>query len=71
MPLKLITKKALIVDHVATGMAVNQFRHSHRVGLRDMAARCRLSPGYLCDLEHGRKHWTRDLIDRVKSALEL
>lgn len=29
-----------------------------------------LTCGYLCDLEHGRRSWTSELVNRYRSALE-
>ena len=45
------------IDHVATGDAMRVLRKSHRISLRDVARRMKLSAPFVSDLERGRRNW--------------
>lgn len=53
----------------AMGAAMRTKRERARVGLREMARRVRLSPSYLCHLEHGENRWSPEMIELYKRTL--
>ena len=47
------------LDNVKIGAALRKLRVSKKISLRKMAKLMKISPSYLCDLEHGNRHWDR------------
>lgn len=46
------------IDHVATGAEMRSLRTAHRISLREIARRMKLSAPFISDLERGRRNWT-------------
>jgi len=44
-------------------------RKKARRGLNETAKKMKISGAYLCDLEHGRRAWSQDLIERFNNAI--
>lgn len=53
----------------ALGLSLRAFRADKNVTLRDLAERARVSPGYLSELERGRKEVSSELLAAVCHAL--
>jgi transcriptional regulator with XRE-family HTH domain len=53
----LVYKDVKQIDHKATGEAMRQLRKSHRISLREVARRMKLSAPFVSDLELGRRNW--------------
>lgn len=51
------------------GTCLRSYRNEGRWTLRDVADRARVSPGYLSEIERGRKEVSSELIDSVCEAL--
>lgn len=58
-----------LVDDSKTGEALRKYRVQHGVTLRTVASKMRYSPGYISDLEKGRRHWSRALHNRYRDAV--
>ncbi|WKD57496.1 Transcriptional regulator ClgR [Corynebacterium capitovis DSM 44611] len=54
----------------ALGMSLRSFRADKGTSLRSLAAQSRVSPGYLSELERGRKEVSSELLQSICSALE-
>lgn len=50
--------------------ALRMKRKKARKGLNETARIMGISSAYLCDLEHGRRAWSADLIERFNKAIE-
>jgi len=50
--------------------AMRNKRKKARKGLNDTARKMGISAAYLCDLEHGRRAWSSELIELFNKALE-
>jgi hypothetical protein len=48
------------VDHAATGAAARGARNEAGLSLREVAKRLGVSAAYCCDLEKGRRRWTKE-----------
>lgn len=57
------------IDHSATGESMRQLREAEGLSLRALAKRMSLSPSYLSDLEHGRRHWNERLVTSYKHGI--
>jgi len=44
-------------------------RKKVRKGLNETALKMGISPAYLCDLEHGRRAWSQELIKSFTKAI--
>ncbi|MGP5577289.1 helix-turn-helix domain-containing protein [Corynebacterium flavescens] len=55
----------------ALGLTLRAFRADKGVTLRELAAVARVSPGYLSELERGRKEVSSELLAAVCHALEV
>jgi predicted transcriptional regulator len=53
----LIYKTVEVIDHVATGESMRQLRKSHKISLREVARRMKLSAPFISDLERGNRNW--------------
>lgn len=53
----------------ALGMALRAYRADQNVTLRELAEQARVSPGYLSELERGRKEVSSELLASVCHAL--
>lgn len=53
----LIYKTVQEIDHKATGEAMRVLRKSHRISLREIARRMKVSAPFLSDLERGNRNW--------------
>ncbi|WIM69040.1 helix-turn-helix transcriptional regulator [Corynebacterium breve] len=53
----------------ALGLSLRAFRADKGVTLRELAQRARVSPGYLSELERGRKEVSSELLAAVCNAL--
>lgn len=42
------------------GLKMRRERERAGIALRKMAANLDITPGFLCDMEHGRRSWTKD-----------
>lgn len=42
---------------------LRRYRKKHGVGLNEMARRMKVSPAYLSDIEHGRRHLSAAMIE--------
>ena len=49
----------------AIGALLRQARQEAHIGLRELARSVEVSPGYLCDVEHGRKSPHFDLLRKL------
>lgn len=58
------------IDHLASGNAARAQRKLHKLSLRDMGERMKVSAAYLCDLEKGRRNWSDELVERFNRALK-
>ncbi len=45
------------IDHAATGAKMRVLRTSHKISLREVARRLKLSAPFVSDLERGRRNW--------------
>lgn len=54
----------------ALGMSLRAFRADKGVTLRELAAEARVSPGYISELERGRKEVSSELLGSVCIALD-
>ena len=57
------------IDHVATGAKMSFLRRAAGMTMREMARRIGVSAGYLCDLEHGRRHWGKERLKGYATEL--
>jgi transcriptional regulator with XRE-family HTH domain len=57
-------------DHIALGAALRQERIANGITQKEMAARMRVTGGFLCDLEHGRRKWLFRHIEAYEKALK-
>jgi len=67
--MKLIFRRAKVVDHFRTGCQVRRFREQKGISLRQTAVGMDISPPYLSDLERGNRNWTQFLLDRASRAI--
>lgn len=57
-------------DDKAIGKAMQAAREKAGLTLREVGERIGYSTGYISDLEHGRKHWSDDLMVNYRAALK-
>jgi transcriptional regulator with XRE-family HTH domain len=69
MTLELITRRAVRIDHVATGEQVRAARKAAGISLREMARRIEFSAPYLSDLENGRRNWNSEMLARYEQQI--
>ena len=69
-PLTTTTKQITVTDDEATGQTARDLRVGNGIGLRQLARRIGFSSSYVCDLEHGRRAWSDDLVKRYSDAIE-
>lgn len=67
--MRLLFKTKQVPDNEATGALARSFRLFAGKTLTATARAMGLSKGYLCDLEHGRKGWTKELVNTLKKAV--
>lgn len=58
-----------ILDARSVGQTLRAERKRARFGLREVAREMAISAPYLHDLEHGRRAWTQELIDRYRQII--
>jgi hypothetical protein len=58
-----------IIPDRSVGLVLRAERKRARFGLRDVARELTISAPYLHDLEHGRRAWTQELIDRYRQII--
>jgi len=56
-------------NHVKTGHELKTLRRLANMRLKEMADGLGISVSLLCDLEHGRRHWTQDRIEKYKEIV--
>lgn len=56
-------------DDKIIGDSFKRQRLDKEISLRDMAARIKLSHGFLCQLEQGARRWTPEVIRRYQKEL--
>lgn len=56
-------------DHKAIGHRMVQEREKMGMAQSELGREMNLSATYICDLEHGRRNWTPQMIDRYLSAV--
>ena len=61
--------KGRTIDPFAIGAVLRAERKIARFGLREVAREMAISAPYLHDLEHGRRAWTQDMIDRYRQII--
>ena len=61
--------RGLVPDPFVIGVALRAERKAARFGLREVARELTISAPYLHDLEHGRRAWTQELIDRYRTII--
>lgn len=59
----------LIPDNSSIGAEMQKLRTQANITLREVAGLMNISIGYLSDLEHGRKRWSRHRIIYFKSVV--
>ena len=62
--------KVTMVDHIGTGQEFREWRERLEVSLRLVAERLQLQPGYVSDLERGRRNWDDQLAAQFTNILE-
>ncbi len=55
---------------IPKGSSLRVERKKARKGLTETAERMGISNTYLCDLEHGRRGWSPELVDKFRKALK-
>ena len=64
-------KTVRVIDHVATGADARRWRIVSGLTLRDCGKRMGgMSAAYLCDLEHGKRNWSEELVAKFWEALK-
>ena len=53
------------IDSAKAGAIIRQKREAKGLALIRLAARMKLSNGYLCDLEQGKRNWTQKLFSKA------
>lgn len=53
------------------GDLLNQWRIAKRMTLRDVAEDVGVSPIHICDIEHGKRHPSRGLAERLCALFEM
>ena len=61
--------KGRVPDFYSIGPVLRAERKAARFGLREVAREMAISAPYLHDLEHGRRVWTQDMIDRYRQII--
>lgn len=67
--MRLILKTKQVPDNEATGALAKSHRLFAGKTQTATAAAMGVSKGFLCDLEHGRKGWTKDNVMAFKKAV--
>lgn len=58
-----------VCDPAQIGARMREHREAHKLSAREVARRMGFSAMYVCDLEHGRRGWSADLIEKYQEAL--
>lgn len=61
--------KGRLIDPFGIGPVLRAERKRARFGLREVARELAISAPYLHDLEHGRRAWTQEFIDRYRTVI--
>ncbi len=69
MPCPKCNGRGRVPDPFLIGPALRAERKAARFGLREVARELTISAPYLHDLEHGRRAWTQELIDRYRQII--
>lgn len=69
-PTATVTPKSQMLLREAMGMSLRAYRADKAMTLRDLAEHARVSPGYLSELERGRKEVSSELLASVCHALD-
>lgn len=56
-------------DHKAIGLRMTLEREKMGMAQAELGREMNLSPTYICDLEHGRRNWTPQMIERYLAAV--
>lgn len=67
--LQLVMRPSEEIDHAATGARVREARKARKLTLWTVASQMTFTPGYLADLETGKRKWDQQKIDLVSGAL--
>lgn len=62
--------KSTDIDHQAAGLCVQDARQRAGLTLREVARRLGWSVGYLSDLEHGRRNWNEERLNKTLEAMK-
>ncbi len=57
-------------DDAITGLKMKRQRVAVAITQSDMARHCRISKGYLSQLEHGTRHWSTELLFLFTEAVK-
>jgi predicted transcriptional regulator len=57
------------IDNRETGDVLKKARKTSRITQKAMAKALGISAAYLCDLEHGRRHWSSEMVHAFKAQL--
>lgn len=66
----IITKMTEEWDHAAIGAKLRKVRKRAGLTLREVSPKIKLSPAYLCDLEHGNRNWSERRIEEYLIAVD-
>ena len=70
MPLVSRMVSKLEINHERTGARMRELRKSREISLRSIATEMGYSPPYICDIELGRRNWTKELARKYEAALQ-
>ena len=59
-----------VLDPRAIGKQMRELREEKGVSLRTVASKLEFTPAYISDLEHGRRGWSDELLERYKATLK-
>jgi transcriptional regulator with XRE-family HTH domain len=59
-----------VQDDAMLGGELKAQRVKVDISLLEVSCRMKISPAYLCDLEHGRRAWSRKLEQNYRQAIE-
>lgn len=58
-------------DDTTNGRTVRRLRREAGMSGRALAAALSLSPTYMCDMEHGRRHMEEEMFNRAIGAISI
>lgn len=66
--MKPVYRTEIVIDSLATGVAAREHRKSKSLSLREASEKMGISSMFLCDLEHGKRNWTLELVQKFNNA---